>query len=184
MLRVRSVLTGVAGSPAYLNHYFVGDDDAAEAQTAVTDVLAFWAALDGLMDNAVTITVEGEVPHLSASTGDIDGIFSVTGGTQQGDSAGLSLPTASQGLIQYATGLWTSGRRLTGRSFIPYLTADNLDADGTPGASTIAALITAGEILRDSDAGFVVWSRTHGVASAVLDVTSPNYFAVLRSRRD
>lgn len=184
MLRVRSILTGVAGTPWYQNHYFVGDDDAAEAQTAVTDVLAYWAGLDGLMDNAITITVEGEVPHLSSSTGEIDDVFAVTGGTQQGDSSGLPMPYQTQGLITWSTGLFIGGRRLTGRSYVPGLTVDNLEADGTPSSGSISGMQAAGEILRDSDAGFVVWSRTHGVASAVLNVVAEDKWAFLASRRD
>jgi hypothetical protein len=184
MQRIRSILTGVAGTPWYLNHYFLGDDNASSASAAIAQVAAFWDALDGLMDNAITIAVQGDVPTIDVGSGEMTAVNSVAGDTEAGDSVGLPLPYATQGAVQWNTDVFTGGRRLVGRSFLPGFTADTLESDGTPTAGTLTGIDTAANALVGGTPAFCVWSRTHGVAASVESWTVRNAFWVMRSRRD
>lgn len=184
MQRIRSILTGVAGTPWYLNHYFLGDDDATSASAAIAQVDAFWQGLDGLMDNAITIAVQGDVPTINVGTGEMTAVNSVTGTTQTGDSAGLPLPYATQGGVQWNTDTFIGGRRLIGRSFLPGFTADNLESDGTPTTGSISGMDAAANALVGGTPAFAVWSRTHATAASVESWTVRNTFWVQRSRRD
>jgi len=184
MQRVRTIITGVAGTPWYLNHYFLGDDDAGSAAAAVTQVGAFWAALDGLMDNALTITVQADVPTINVGTGEMTALNVDTPVVHGGDSAGDPLPFATQGGIQWNTDTFVGGRRLVGRSFLPGFTDDTLDTDGTPTAGTISGMVSAAAAIVGGDPAFCVWSRTHGNASSVESATVRDTYWVQRSRRD
>lgn len=177
-------MSGVAGTPWYVNHYFTNSDDTAGAEGATAAVLAFWDAIDGLQANEVSGVVDSVVPVLSPVTGEISGLLDGGGGVWQGDSAASLLPIASQGLIQWRTAVFVSGRELRGRTFIPGLSEDCLDADGTLASGAITGFQAAATALIGADESFCIWSRTHGQAAIVTSATFPDYFAVMRSRRD
>ena len=184
MQRVQSIITGVVGAPWYQNHYFLGIDGATAAQANVDAVTAYWAALDGLMDNALTIDIQGLVNEMDPSTGVITAQHSVTPGQQIGDSAGLPLPYQTQGLIQWNTDLFVGGHRLVGRSFLPGFTADTLESNGTPTSGTLTGIAAAVTAILAGAQPLAVWSRTHQASAVVATGTVRDKFYVLRTRRD
>ena len=76
-----------------------------------------------------------------------------------------------------------SGRRLSGRLFIPAVTEAGND-DGTPNTSIIEALQTAGNnLITATDSLWGVYSRRHHTTGGVSSVTPWHEWGVMRSRR-
>jgi hypothetical protein len=184
MIRVRSLLTNVAGTPWWTNHFFdhasVGGFEA-QAHAAVT---AFWELHEEQLDNNVSWEVQGEVPTINIGTGAPEGVALVPATFGAGINAAVALPTATQGLIHFLTDTFVGGRRIRGRTFVPGLCVNVLDQDGSPNAFMNGRLTQMGQVLVDSPAPLCVWSPTHGVAAAVSGVSAGGNWAVLRSRRD
>lgn len=193
MLRVRSVSTGVAGSPYYTNTYFLGG--VGDALAARTRMLNFWTALVPVMRTGLSTTVEQEVWEIDPGTGDTTAIVSGgTGAPAVGTSAGAPLPPATQGLIRLNTGLVRRNRRVAGRIFVPGLTVSS-QTDGRPSSALLTTLTNAanGLVGGATAAPIVVWSRPNdvigpvflpGAQALVSGIGVWNEFAVLRSRRD
>lgn len=177
-------MTGVAGTPWYVNHYFTNADDQTGADESVAAVQAFWDALDGLQANEVVGTIEALVSQINPVSGDLTGVWSTAGGSWQGDSAGQLLPVGACGLVQFRTGVFANGREVRGKTFVPGFTEDTNTATGTPGASTQTALVAAGTALMSADPSFCVYSPTNNLAAIVTSVTAWNKYAMVRSRRN
>jgi len=184
MLRVRTVSSGVAGVPWYSNWYFGTADTQANADAAVAKVAAFWDAVDGLMDNAVSMLTETEVAVINPVGGVLTGTFTTAGDSESGDSAALPLPYYTQGMIQWNTGQFVAGRRLRGRTFVPGFTADVLDTNGTFTAGTVTGLVAGANALISGNPVLLVWSRTHNVAHTVTGADVTDFPQYLSSRRD
>lgn len=195
--RVRTVFSGVAGSPWYSNLYFDADGVTPSAQQNVDAVDAFWTALASLMDNAVTWTIGPEVPELDETTGELTGVQTVTPGTGAGTDTTDPLPYMSQGLVRLSTTDFVAGRRVRGRIFVPGLTETANTTTGQPSGSAITAMTTAGTNLVAAG-GLLVWSRPFagdpaatpprparaGSKASITAVSGWNQWAVMRSRRD
>lgn len=177
-------MTGVAGTPWYVNHYFTNADDQDGADQSVAAVQGFWDALDGLQANEVVGTIESLVSQINPVTGDLTGVWSTAGGSWQGDSAGQLLPVGTAALVQYRTGTFANGREIRGKTFVPGFTEDTNTPTGTPGASTQAALVTAANVLIGADPSFCVYSLMNHQAAIVTSATAWNKYAFLQSRRD
>lgn len=195
MLHVRSVSTGVAGSPYYTNLYFSGG--AGDTEYVLNTTRAFWVALQVRMGTGLVTNVDSEVREVNEETGDVvairtgPSISSVTG-----TATGSMCPPATQGLIRLTTGTLRSNRRVQGRIFIPRVPQSQVTAQGTALNAYQTALADAGAILMGG-AGtprLVVWSRPQltpgdpnprlGAAAPVTGASAWEQFSVLRSRRD
>lgn len=181
MLRVRTVFTGVAGSPWYSNLYFDTDDGTAEG--AHESVTSMWQGVKALISNGVSWRVEGEVAVLQPS-GEITGLRSLTTTTGQGTGTGDILPPANQMLVQMRTAGYAGGRNVRGRCFIPGM-LEGATTSGRPdtNARNIVASAFTSELIQGSP-GFSVWSRKNAALYAVTNVNVWTEYAVLRSRRD
>lgn len=184
MLRVRTVWGGVAGAPFYSNHYFNAASGPDEAFQAKVSVGAFWDSLKGAIVNDLTAVVEGQVAVINPVNGDLTGVLSGGAITVACTGTTDALPPFSQGLLHWGTDLFVGSRRLVGRTFVPGPLEANCDADGTPSAAYVAALLIAGQMLIDSSSNFSIWSRAHGVVASVTGQTAGTEFALLTSRRD
>ena len=184
MIRVRSVLTGVAGAPYYTNHYFDAGGLGGQEQDAVDAVGDFWNAFDTSLDNALQINTDPEVPTINAVTGAITSSVATTPFFNQFASTGEALPPATQLLIRWTTPTFVSGRRLRGRTFIPGCTEDSNTSTGTPAAGFSTPVNAAVAALTGGAVALCIWSRTHGVAIPVSSGTYWSQWAILRSRRD
>ena len=179
--RVRTVFTGVQGSPWLSTLYFGTSGTAADAVTAVG---VFWSAVDGLMASTVNWTTEADVEEIGVG-GDLISVDQTTPAAGSGSAtASTLLPPATQGLIRWRTGAVFGNRELKGRTFIPGLT----EGDSTDGLLTSASRTTiqnaASALIADVNSALIVWSRRYAQQILVATATVPEQFAVLRSRRD
>lgn len=179
-LRVRTVFTGVAGTPWYSNLYFGDTSLPADAHAAVVD---FWALIGPYIHTSVDWTVESEVTVLSILTGQPTSQTSVGAISGGGTASGQPLPWATQGLLRARTEAYANGRNVRGRIFIPGLTED-AQSQGRPEPAVGPLMVTAAEQLLLTDATWVVWSRKNQIQPEVTSVDFWQEWAVLRSRRD
>lgn len=184
MIRVRTLWSGVAGAPLYTNHHFLGLLDASTAAAAVANVEDFWNALEPSISSAFTYVIEGDVYEIAEASGEPTGVEVVTSVTGGGTNAGDGLPHANQGLISWSTGVFIAGRQLVGRTNVPGPTESSSNALGVPLGPYVDALNAAAVAMLASAPSLAVYSRTAGVAHAVIGGTGRDYFAILRSRRD
>lgn len=194
MFHVRSVSTGVAGSPYYTNLYFNGDPG--NVNIALARVRQFWVDLAGVVRSGIVTNVESEVRVIDPSNGNVTNIL--VGAEQAAVAAsagGTVAPTATQGLIRLQTSGLRFNRQVQGRIFIPGVTQTAVSAQGTALSGYQNTLTTAATALRATTSGvqLVVWSRPRtltgpielfGQASPVTGASAWQDFAVLRSRRD
>ena len=186
MLRVRTVFTGVTGSP-WLNTLNFGSPTQTgsqmEADAAVVATGAFWGAVDALMGTQVAWSTLPDVLFL----GD-DGVASQAYATtpQSGVGATVStlLPISTQAVVRLLTGLFIGGRQLRGRIFVPGLT-EAANGGGVPEAATLSTITTAANTLNAATAPPLgVWSRVNATVEPVSAVSVWSQWGVLRSRRD
>lgn len=180
--RVRTVMTGVAGSPYYSNFYYLTNGATAQQVIDVTE--GFWNNILQHMSDDLAGTVEGEVPIIDEVTGDIIAVQNGNPQTFQGVSTDDVLPPATQGLARWTTGQYRNGRQVRGRTFIPGLT-DPVSEFGRPRPAFITDLQASIDFVVDNPTvTHVVWSKSNGVALATTAGSVWSEFASLRSRRD
>lgn len=186
MLRVHGVITGFAGGPFHITHFFGGTTEG-EAAAATAATQAAWEWLEGYIHTALILNLDEEVALINPATGDQTEAFAVTSDVVEFTNTNEPMSLATQGLIRWRTTTFAGGRRLRGRTFVPGVTEDS-SVTGSPNAAYMGRLEGMGDILMDSatypHGGLVVYSRTHGLAAAVSTNSAWNEFAVLRSRRD
>jgi hypothetical protein len=198
IMRVRSVLNGVAGLPGYSNLYFGPVDGTLAESDAVDLVAAFWNSMLGDMDNNITITVEGEVPIIEDTTGEIQDVVTVTGQTLAVFGQSDPLPFTTQALGRFITADFVNGRRVRGRMFVPGM-CEISNALGVPTTTFItAASARFAGLVGDATAPLVIWSRPIpvkppttpptftrlGSSHVVTESNVWTQWASLRSRRD
>lgn len=182
MYRVRTVFTGVAGTPWYSNHYFAVDGTTPAA--AISAVNGLWGGLVGYIRNEVNITVEGEVLTMDSVTGQATGAANLANVTFPGTSTLSALPPATQGLLKWSTSSFQNGRQVGGKTYVPGIT-QGASNEGDPTTFFVSAMQAAGEaFISYADSNPVVWSKTNGTAPLINGVTGWTKFGVMRSRRD
>lgn len=186
MLRVRTTITGVTGSPWLSTSYFLGAADAptqGEATAASGKVGTFWGSVDNVMNDDIDWATEPDVAVVE-ETGEQTGSFVTTPSVGSGLASDSILPFATQALVRLFTGAFIGGRQLRGRLFIPGLTeAGSTDGVLSPGTST-TILNAANALASPTAPRLAVWSRVNATAVAVGTASVWAQFAVLRSRRD
>lgn len=190
MARVRTVFTGVAGTPWYSNLFFANDGGGDVSDDAHAGVVALWDGLKGSMATPITWVVESDVTQIDESNGQITGITPVANITGAATGSAEMLPAALQALVRIQTETFVNGRRLRGRVFVPGLT-DAANDDGRVLAATVAGLNTAFNTLKVTSTRALPWCVWHrprngnaGSLALVSNVSTWTEFAVLRSRRD
>lgn len=184
MIRVRSLLTGVPGSPFYSNLFFEGTLST-DAQAAVDAVRAFWVKIAVLMAPGILINIDPFVPTITPAGGQVTGGFTIVPGTViPGVGAGTTVPASSQLLAQLLTGQYQAGRQVRGKFNLPWVTEEHNVGQGIPSAAAMDLLQDAFEDLIAAGPALQVWSRKAGNAADVSAVTVSPKWAVLRSRRD
>ena len=183
MWRVDTSTAGLGGAPFYTQMFF--DDGVGVPSDVVDAVVAFWEALDTVIVNELTMTVEGVVAVVDETTGMITGVVSTgSGAGVVGTSVGEPAALATQGLIQWQTGDYVNGRQIRGKTFIPGVATSAVQA-GKPTAGYQAALNTAANaLIANASVVFGIYSRVNHTLRDVTVGSAWNDFAVLRSRRD
>lgn len=185
--RVRVRVTGVGGSPYYLNGYFTADTGTtAQCQNAWMKFLFGGPGPTvGALPTSATATVESEVPVIDPATGQPISVETSPGFSWGGSSTDNLLPTANQFLVRWRTGNFENGREVRGRTNIPCPT----EATSTPAGRVEPSIVTAYNsrafnLIDDANTVFVVWSKKNGLWWAARSGSTWDQFAVLRSRRD
>jgi hypothetical protein len=128
--------------------------------------------------------LEPDIDTLDASSGVLTNVETAGVTANTGNNGFEILPPATQGRVNLRTGVVVANRQLMGRLYLPGFT-EGVSTNGGPVAGTQTLVNAAAATLAaDANAQWVVWSRTHGVFSAVTAPTMWNKWGVLRSRRD
>lgn len=184
MLRVRTIFSGVTGSPWLQVSYWTGTDNQTQADAAVAAISAFWGAVDNLMGTSVSWVTDPEVAVLTTA-GVRTGGFVTTPGGGTGSSGTSLLPISTQALVRLLTGSFIAGRQVRGQINVPGLTTTQLSSAGQLASAAQTTIQTAANTLNSATApDLVVWSRKNATAIAVSTVSVPVVFSVRRSRRD
>jgi hypothetical protein len=182
LYRVRTVFTGVQGSP-WLNTLFF-EETAGTAQQAADAAGAFWGAVDSRMATTVSWSTEAEVAIVNEATNQITSLTTTTPVTGTGAGGATQLPIETQGLVRLRTGTFVGGREVRGRFFIPGLTENDNDS-GIPNAGITAVVNPAATTLTGGvNHVLMVFSRVHLVAHNVTSAAMWTSWAGLKSRRD
>lgn len=190
--RVRTVFTGVPGTPWYSNLYFDGDDTGTIAGVHAL-VVDFWDAIAGLQSGDVVWTVESTVVTLNEEGGQVEAYTEI--GAATGDGAGdpaTALPWQTQALIRLNTDGVRAGRRVLGRIFVPGLLESQNESGVLSGAlvsalqGAIDGLVTGAAA---NETSMVVWGRPAtglglGDKYLVTAATINPGWSYLSSRRD
>lgn len=180
--RVRTVFTGVAGSPWYSNLYFAVEG--LSTATIRSELANFWNALDSQISSLVQWSVEGQVTVINSTTGTIEEVQAGSNLTGAGGNTGTELPWANQCLVNLHTGSWLAGRELQGRWNLPgFVTGTTQDGVFTE-ITTDAVLAAVEDFLLDTSPNWVIWSPTHFLFQPVASAVVKAKVAILRSRRD
>lgn len=181
--------TAVTGRAVTVLHYD-GTEDAAPPVAAVKTVFSDHAAL---FPSGTTIDVPTIGDSIEDTTGDLDGVWSTTGG---GTVTGTTVGTTVLGVgacLGWSTGGIVPGtkgpRKLRGRTFLVPLAANVWEANGTFSSSVLAQLQDFADDLI-ATGGLAVWHRPQNVAGtdgnsyAVLTAKVRDKPAMLTTRRD
>ena len=182
--RIRSITTGVAGSPFYTNMYFESTPGSDVPQDWITAVVAFWDDLDLYVSSLLDVVVEGDIAVIDTATGQQTTAYSATPGGHSFSDSGEILPLATQGLIRWETSGFSNGRRIRGRTFVPGPTETRSDAGAPNGAYQTALASAASQLVATAPTPLMVWSPTGLTAEPVDGSSAWSKWAVLRSRRD
>lgn len=190
MLRVTTVISGLAGAPAFSTLHWLGSGPV-DAGNAAARTRAFWLNYQPLWAQAITCTVNPGVLEVDEVDGEITAAYS-TGVTPFAGSniANDPVPAQTQALTTLFTEQYYFGRRVSGRIFVPGLQDGNNTggrvATGGVGTAAAGGLVAA---LQDVQVG--VWSRPQnsqliprpGKFFPALGAVARPTWAVLRSRR-
>lgn len=185
MRRVRTVTTGVGGTPWYSNLYF--ENGPGTIQSHIDAVRDFWTALAPLIKNNVSMVVEGDVAIVESTTNDIVGVSSATSRTIAGSNTGAALPPANQIVVNWLTGTFSGGRQIRGKTFVFNIAASQADSAGGVSVTARGSVITAAQALVTASVTpgkLLVFSRSLGTVAIVQTPAVGIKFGVLRSRRD
>lgn len=183
MYRIRTVFTGVLGTPYYSNLYFALEGGThVQARQAATN---FWFAMSEDFVNDLLFTVEPDVAVLDEATGDVIQVLVDNAPKGRfGQSAATALPPATQILVRLRSGVFNSGREIRGRIFIPGVTVSQSNDGRVQGGTIVDVQAAIDAMIADQNAQLVVWAKTRGTYAVVNSATVWTEFAVLRSRRD
>lgn len=180
--RVQMVVTGVAGSPYYINHYFnVTDGSSQDCYDAVdqyhTDASNTFVPQGSVWSSGT------EVQHIDTLTGDLVTVDVVSPKTRSGTATNPLLPPATQALVKWRTGAIVAGKRIAGRTFIPLRYESDNTATGVLEPVLITALNARNNTYLSGPTTPVVWSKKNGEAYPITAADVNSAWSILRSRR-
>jgi hypothetical protein len=198
LARIRTIWSGVAGSPYYTNLYFTDNpSDPPGIQPYADAWFGFLSDLTTTMHSNVTAVIQDDVPIIDDVTGDLTGARTINGGTIDMQGAGDMLPPTVQLPVRLETGVVRDGRRLRGKFYLPCQIEGLNDPTGVPTnaliqlvQSSFTEFLTAADELR-------VWHRPRAASagpppvearagdSVIVSGGGPlPYWGSMRSRRD
>lgn len=171
---------GLPGMPGVSTFYGSGTDP-----SLLKAKLFQWAeALKICIPGGAKIIVPAVGRVIESDTGQAVGTWA-TGSETTSPGGGTASYVAPAGvMIRWDTALFTNGRRLTGKTFVVPITADQYSNDGSPGSSILGLIQGAANALPGGTSPLVVYSRAHRSFGTVTAGTAVDKTVVLRSRRD
>ena len=158
MYRVTTLFTGPQIVGGGIQQFYL-DTAGGSASQAAAAVKTFWSAHTGFLQTGNVIDVQAGVELVDDTDGRVTGIVSTTGQTSSTTGGSEALSPATQGLIQWRTGVFTDGREIRGRTFLPAM-MESLNTTGAPAASLVTAVNTAAAaLIADASSTLVVWQR-------------------------
>jgi len=185
LYKVSSTITNFTGAP-YYSQLFFSKLPGIEPDSATAHVYTFWNSYKAYMGEQCNVIVDPLVYVIDLDTGNtVDAISTDPQSDVSGTDEGDALPTFTQGLARFNTGVWYAGRQLKGRMFLPGITESNNNS-GVPAGGYVTAVSEYIETLATPTLSVipVVYSRTHHVAAPMQGGTLWSKWATLRSRRD
>ncbi len=180
MIRVRIDHTGPCQGFNIL--HFAGDLEGSYAQDTADAVAVFLEAIDVGVRNSQTMRVDPEIAQVNIATGQIEAVETVTTAPVVGEAVDEGVPQAANLLLRWRTGLFSGGREVRGRTFLPGFSILQNTATGEVEQDTINFMNAAGEtLLANSDLG--IYSPTKSLFAEATSVSCWNEWAVMRSRR-
>jgi hypothetical protein len=184
IMRVRTVWSSnVATGGGLMVQHWGGVPSLVNAQAAIDATQTALNLLTTGYATAAAWTVQGTVDVINDINGDLVDQFGGVPRTGTPSGAGIRVPGAMQVNVRLSTQTFVSGRRLTGRMFIPGLQETQRSFDAVTGVGLTQAQAVATSLAAASP-GLLIWSRVHGVSAEVVTGTVITKLAVLRSRRD
>jgi hypothetical protein len=184
LYEVQTVWSGVAGSPYYTTArgLLTGGTTPQEMADAMED---FLIAIAPVTDARLVAVINNEVRVIESTDGETQAVLTISGATKTMTGSGDPLPSLAQLLVRYQTGVFTSGRQIRGRWFIPGQLEANNTSVGLPSAGLVTGVDTAAGAFVTACAGdFVIYSPTHRVYASVQGASVAGDWSFLRSRRD
>lgn len=179
--------SGASGSPG-VNVWHLRATSGPNAPSDLSDqseaIHQFYVAIAGLYPGDVAIHMYGDLTGVGDDTGDL---YTVPDWAVQGSGGSEYLPPANCLLASWRAA--SGGRSGRGRTFIGPLVSGVAEANGTPDETDRGTLYTAMSDLISDSQGFAngavgIYSRKDSTFRDFVSGAVPNYFAVLRSRRD
>lgn len=189
MYRVRTVFTGLVGTPWMSTFYFA--EGAGTAQQAVAAAGAFWTSVSGSnMQTGLAWSTEAEVVLIDSATGDPTSLANTTPVAGTGTGGSDPVPAQCQILVRWRTGIFLPSsvpgkgpRELRGRTFIPSsLESNNLGVVSAAQQTFYNGV--ANTLLSAANADLVVFSDTKHSAATAVSASTWDKYASLRTRRD
>jgi hypothetical protein len=193
ILRTTGRVSGF-GDPSLISFWWrpgTAGGSTADATDCLARFRSLWNGLGPKLANGALVTFDGLCVVLDDTTGTLTGAFAGTIPASVSGAGGSSpLPLQTQGLIRWTGTGVVAGRRVQGRTFVPYPDeADNV-APGVPGSSYVSQLATGITNLLTvgtTASAPVTWHRPGpagaGASFVVTGGTGVGTWAVLRSRR-
>lgn len=197
MLRVRTLWTGVAGTPWYTNMYFEGLNSA-DALAVSGRVNTWLNAVRAYVATGIKAEISPEVFQIDPADATVEGIYTVPTAGYFGNSAGEMLPPANQVNIRLLSSGIVDNRRVRGHIYLPGTTEANA-LSGVTDSVIRNALNAATTTLIGVAPGqqMAVWNRPRifnppvqplparaGQIFIATSASTQNNYSVLRSRRD
>lgn len=163
---------------------FFQDNGVLTAQDAATAVRTFWNSIAGEIWAGYALQVEPLVVSIDVATGQPTGGAATTTAGVVGTDGGDPLPFATQGVLQWQTGVYVGGRELRGHNFIPG-PCEGRNTGGVPISLYKSNIGTAAAtLIGTANAQLVLYSRTKQTFNQVNSGAVWAKWGYLSSRRD
>lgn len=181
-VRVTWAGTGVVG-PSVSTFYFTND-----STTAPADLVTFLSATPFQMPTGLTATVPSSGDTIDDTTGEINGVWSITGGANVGMGGSGDFAQGVGARLVWNTAGIVAGRRVRGSTFFVPLVGSTYSTGGLLDSSYVSdATAAATTFLSSASSTLVIFSRPSGTRAGsshtVTSGTMPNAVSWLRSRR-
>lgn len=194
MIRVRLVTSGWVGGPGLNTWYFGGALSSVDTVNAVVErVRAAAGELALCIPSVLGMDITPDCDIIDPVSGNItDTIAATTGPFHINGGGGNDFePPSTMLLMRLRTATFVEGRRVLGRAFIGPVATARRTQTGQPSGALSQDVTDAGNALildPEGNLPLVVWHRpvnkVGGLECPVISASSPNKYAVLRSRRD